>query len=72
MSPTVTTKNSKQKYVIWQQYRLCLAVAEYQILRGKHFLLVETRIRKDLMAEKGIIPIEKVPLQLDPPARQKN
>ena len=31
MSPTVTTKNPKQKEVIWEQYRLCLAVAEYQI-----------------------------------------
>ena len=40
MSPTVTTKNSKQTYVIWQQYRLCLAVAEYQILGGKHVLIV--------------------------------
>ena len=39
MSPTVTTKNSEQKEVIWQQYRLCLAVAEYQILDGKIFLL---------------------------------
>ena len=24
MSPTVTTQNSKQKEVVWQQYRLCL------------------------------------------------
>ena len=39
MSPTVSTKNSKQKEVIWQQYRLCLGVAEYQILGGKHFLI---------------------------------
>ena len=31
LCPTVTTKNSKQKEVIWEQYRLCLAVAEYQI-----------------------------------------
>ena len=28
MSQTVTTKNSKQKEVIWQQYRLCLAGEE--------------------------------------------
>ena len=40
MSPTVTTKNSKQKEVMWQQYRLRLAVAEYQICGGKHFLVV--------------------------------
>ena len=38
MSPTVTTKNSKQKEVMWQPYRLRLAVAEYPILGGKHFL----------------------------------
>ena len=38
MSPAVSTNNSKQKEVIWQQYCLCLAVAECQILRGKHFL----------------------------------
>ena len=30
MSPTVSTKNSKQKEVVWQQCRLCLAVAECQ------------------------------------------
>ena len=40
MSPTVTTKNSEQKEVMWQQYRLCLAVAEYQILDGKIFLVL--------------------------------
>ena len=40
MSPTVTTKNSQQMKVIWQQYRLCLAVAEYHILGGKHFLFL--------------------------------
>ena len=34
MYQMVTTKSSKQKRVIWQQYRLCLAVAEYQILGG--------------------------------------
>ena len=32
MSPTVTTKKSKRKEVIWQQYRSCLA--------GKHFLIL--------------------------------
>ena len=31
-SPTVTTKNSKRKKVKKQQYRLSLAVAEYQIV----------------------------------------
>ena len=37
MSPTATTQNSEQKEVMWQQYRLCLAVAEHQILGGKYF-----------------------------------
>ena len=40
MSPTVTTNNFKQKDVKRQQYRLCLAVKEYQILGCKHFLLL--------------------------------
>ena len=40
MLPTVTPKNSKQKEVIWQQYRLFLAVAEYQVLGGKHVLIL--------------------------------
>ena len=44
---------------MWQQYRMCLAVAEYQILGGKHFLFFETRIRKDLVFKKGTIPSEK-------------
>ena len=35
MSPTVTAQNSKQKEVVWQQYRLCLVVAEHQILGGE-------------------------------------
>ena len=40
VSPTVTTKNSKQEEVIWQQHRMCLAVAEYQIFGGLHFLVL--------------------------------
>ena len=66
MSPTLTTKNSKQKDIIWQQYRLFLAVAEYQILGGKHFLSPETSIRKDLVVQTGTIPSEKVSLPMDP------
>ena len=34
MYPTVTTKNFKKKEIIWQQCRLCLSVAECQILGG--------------------------------------
>ena len=37
MSSPVFPTNTNQKEVIWQQYRLCLAVEEYQILGGKHF-----------------------------------
>ena len=39
MSPTVFIKYINQKEAIWQQYRLCLATAEYHILGGKHFLV---------------------------------
>ena len=39
MSPTAS-KNHKQREVLWQQYHLCLVVAEYQIIGGKHFLLL--------------------------------
>ena len=46
MSPIVTTKNSKQKNVMWQQCRVCLAVAEYQICGGKHFLILAPNSRK--------------------------
>ena len=40
MYPTVTTKRSKQKEVVWQKCRLCLSVPEYQILGGKHVLIL--------------------------------
>ena len=40
MSPTVTAKRYKHTEVVWQQYHLCLAVAEHQILGGKHFLIL--------------------------------
>ena len=59
VSPTVTSKNSAQREVIWQQYRLCLAVPEYQIIGVKHFLFFGTRIRNDLVVEEGPIPWEK-------------
>ena len=38
LSPTVETKSFKEKEVAWQQHRLCMDVAEHQILGGKHFL----------------------------------
>ena len=40
MSPTVFTKYSYQKEVIWQQHQLSLAIAEYHILGGEHFLIL--------------------------------
>ena len=40
MSPTVFSKYTNEEEVIWQQYRLCLAIAEYEILGGKHFLIL--------------------------------
>ena len=45
LSPTVTTENSKQKEVIWQQYRVCLAVAEYLIL-GNIFLFWDQNLQR--------------------------
>ena len=40
MSPTVETKSFKKKEVVWQQYHLCMDLAEQQILGGKHFLIL--------------------------------
>ena len=68
MSPTVETKSFKKKEVVWQQYHLCMDLAEQQILGGKHFLILGTRRRKDLVVEKGAISSEKAPLAMDPPA----
>ena len=57
MSQTVTNKNFGQK-VIRKQNRLCLAVAECQILDGKHDKNFGTTIMKYLVFEKGTIPSE--------------
>ena len=40
MSPTFETKSCRSKEVVWQQFHLCMDVAEYQILGGKHFLFL--------------------------------
>ena len=69
MSLAATTKNFKLKDVIWQQYRLCLAMAAYHILAISIFLFWD-RVRKDFVVEQGTIPSEKVPPQVDTPARQ--
>ena len=46
MSPTVFTRYPNQKEVIWQQYRLCLAIQECQFLGGKHFLIAGPELGK--------------------------
>ena len=73
MSPTVTTKNSKQKEIIWQQYRLCLAVVEYQILGGDNFLILGPESGKIWWLKKVqyLQKKKKVPLPMDPAARQE-
>ena len=58
MSQTVTTKRSKQKEVMWQQYRSCLTAAESQILGGKHFLTLGPESGTILVVEKGTIRSE--------------
>ena len=40
MSPTVETKSFKKIEVVWQQFHLCIDVAEHQTLCGKHFLIL--------------------------------
>ena len=70
MSQTVTTKRSKQKDITWQQYRVRLAVAEYQIHGGKHFLILGPVSGKIWWLQKSTTPSEKVPLPMDPPAWQ--
>ena len=40
MSPTFETKDFEKKEMTWQQYHLCIDVAEHQILGGKHFLIL--------------------------------
>ena len=45
MSPTVTAKNSEQKDVIWQQYRLFLAVAAKKSLAASIFFWDEHQAR---------------------------
>ena len=61
MCPTVFTECTNQTEVIWQQYQLCLAIAEYQILDRKHFL----QVRKDFVVEGDTIPSEEVSLPMD-------
>ena len=55
MSPMVTTKNTQQNDVTWQQYRLCLAVAEHQIFGGKYVLILGLESEK-MSVEKDTLP----------------
>ena len=64
MSPTVFTEYSNQKEVKLQQYRLCLAMADYRILGGKNSLFFRTWVRKELVNE------EQVSLTVDSLARK--
>ena len=57
--PDSYCQNSKQKDVIWQQYRLSLAVAEDQTNPWrKTFPYFGNRVRKDVVVEKGTVPEE--------------
>ena len=71
MSPTVFAKYTNQKKVKWQQYRLCLAIAEYQILGGKHFLTLKPE-SEEISWLKKVQKVQylqkEVPLPVDPPA----
>ena len=40
MSPTFETKDFNKEEMAWQQYHLCMAVEEHQILGVKHFLIL--------------------------------
>ena len=59
MSPAVFTEYTNQKEVMWQQYRLCLPIAEYQILGGKHFLVLGPGSGKIWWLTEGTIHSEE-------------
>ena len=60
MSPTVCCCENSERKRWYGNSTMCVAVAEHQILGGKHFLiLIETRVKKDWLAEKGATPSEK-------------
>ena len=67
-SPTVTATSFKQKEVIWQQYLVCLAVAQHQILGGKLFLILGPGSGKMWWLKKVEHLQKKVPLPMDRPA----
>ena len=67
MSQTVTTKRSKQKEVMWQQNRSCLAVAESQILGGKYVLALAPE-SGTIWWLKKVQYVQKISLPMDTPA----
>ena len=72
MSPTFETKDFKKEEMVWQQYHLCIDVAEHQILGEKHFLILGPESGKIRWLKKGAIsPEKKVPLPMDPLAWRK-
>ena len=40
MSPTFETTDFKKEEMVWQQFHLCIGVAEHRLLGGKHFLIL--------------------------------
>ena len=66
---TVETKSFKEKEVVWQQYHLCMDVAQ-QIFGGKHFLISGPESRKICWLKKVQDLQKKVPLPMGPPAWQ--
>ena len=59
------TKNPKQKEVIRQQYLVCLAVTENQILGGKHFLFFLGPESRKIWWLKKVQYFQKVSLPMD-------
>ena len=68
MSPTVGTKSFKKKEVVWQQYHLCMDVAEHEILGRKHVLSLGPESGKIWWLKKVQKNSEKVPLPVYPRA----
>ena len=71
MSPTVSTKSFKQKEVVWQQYHVCLSVAEHPNVGGKHFLILGQVFRKIWWLLKKVQNLQKIPLPMGLPAWQE-
>ena len=70
MSLTFETKDFNKEDMVWQQYHLCIDVAEHQILGGKHFLIFGSESGKILVVTKRWIfhnlgnlsrPLESIP-----------